>query len=250
MNKTTKFGVILVLASVYILSVMFMQTFAQPVGVTVTNITTLSQGVSPDSRTDEGGTITIMNVAVNQQNFAWKAYVGNITATLTLDDSNGFTIYDWSIAQASLSGELYATRWSSITWTNISCANQSIIASEQSAVAMSAGDSDSINQTFNYSTHPTYVIAGTTLTNGTCRSLYTHHNRSSQVDNESSSVFSEIIVQNVQDRLIYVTQLETDMFAYSSNATNNITYDFQLIVAENDLAGNTTTYYFYAEIDS
>lgn len=249
MNKKIRLIILMTLTAVYIFSILFIETHADPVGATITNITTVGASPSPDSRSDEGGSITTLLVSATQQNFAWKAYIGNISGTLTLDDSNGNTIYDWTIAQGSISGEIYATRFSSILWTNVTCANQTIITTEETEMNMGAADVDNINHTFSFTKHPSYTIAGTVVTNSTCQSLYTYMNQTAQNDNESS-FFSEIIIQNTQDRLIYVGNLESDVSSYGSNISTNVTYDFQIIVADNDAGGNQTTYYFYAELDS
>lgn len=237
-------GIVLLLVAFTFILVQ--QTSADPVGVGVDSNTTVTGSWSPASRADDGGTFTTMVLSVTQQNYAWKAYIGNITATLTLDDSNGKTIYDWSLNQASLSGELYASRSGSLLWTGLECANGTTISSEESAVNINSGDTDSINNTFNYTKHPTLVVAGTTITNSTCRALYTYYNGSVQSNNESS-YFPEIIVQNTGGDMIYVTELEQDSTSY---VNDSITYDFQMLVPDDDTASQITTYYFYAEINS
>ncbi|MBU1854963.1 MAG: hypothetical protein KKF89_04545 [Nanoarchaeota archaeon] len=250
MNKTTKLTIILLSTLIYVFSVLLVQTGAEPVGATVSNISTVSQVATAGDRDDNGGTITTINVNVSQQNYAWKAYVGNITGTLSLDDANGYTIYEWSLTQSNLSGEIYATRYSSLSWTDIACANSTIIAAEQTAVNMSVTDGDNINATFSKEKHPTFIVAGETLANSSCPVFYTYYNGTSQADAESSK-FPEIIIQNSEERLVYVTKLEKDVAAYTVNSTGqNHTYDFQFLVADDDRAGQITTYYFYAELDS
>ena len=70
---------------------------ADPAGATVSdNVTATAATYFPDNRSDAGGTITTMVLSAVQQNDKWKAYVGNVSGSLTLDDSNGYTIYRWA----------------------------------------------------------------------------------------------------------------------------------------------------------
>ncbi|MFC2135539.1 hypothetical protein ACFLTH_13075 [Bacteroidota bacterium] len=248
-SKKIKLVISLVLVVIYIFSALLIETHADPVGASATNTSTSSSVPSSDNRSDEGGSITTLQVSVTQQNFAWKAYVGNMTGSLTLDDANGRTIYDWTISQSSLAGQMFASRISSISWANLACANVTNIQAEETVLTMGATDGDNINHTFSYTEHPTYVIAGQTIYNSTCRSLFTYVNSTAQQDNETS-VFSEIVLQNTNGQLIFVTDLESDEFGYSANGAINRTFDFQLIVPDNDEANNQTTYFFYAEIDA
>lgn len=244
--KKLKLAMVLIAVIVYVFSVLLMSTYADPSGASISNPNTVSGVSTPDSRSDEGGTFTTMGVSVVQQNFAWKAYIGNITATLTLDDANGYTIYDWSINQGSITGELYATRFNTVAWTGIQCANDTTIAAENTNISMGSGDGDNINSTFSFVNHTSLIIAGTTITNSTCKTLYPYYNGSAQIDNESSK-FPEILIQNSEDKLIYVSNFESDETTYTDG---NETLDFQMLLPDDDSSGIITTYYFYAEIDS
>ncbi|MFH1770584.1 MAG: hypothetical protein ABH828_03430 [archaeon] len=246
MNQKTKFAFLLLTALLYIFSILMIETVADPVGTVITNVSTVTGAATPASRVDDGGTISILQINVTQQNYAWKAYVGNISATLTLDDNNGYTIYDWSLVQGSLAGELYVTRNASSSWSGIACASGSTIDTELNSINMSPSDGDTINTTFNHVNHSSMVLAGTTIDNSTCRALHTYYNGSSQGDDETS-YYEEILIQNTNGNLIYVTNLEADKTSY---VNDSFTYDFQLLVAEDDRASQITTYYFYAEIDS
>ncbi|MBU1854679.1 MAG: hypothetical protein KKF89_03085, partial [Nanoarchaeota archaeon] len=197
---------------------------------------------SPGTRADDGGTITTLRVDATQQNPAWKAYVGNISGTLVLDDSNNRSIYEWSLA--SLTGEILAVR-SSVSWSTLSCATNATIASEQTTLTMTSGDIDSINHTFNHSTHKQFVVAGNTLTASTCRVAYPYVNDSAQSPSVSAQ-FQEILMNDSSSNLIYAASLETNVAGYH----NESLYDFQMIVPDNDQAGQITTYYFYVELDS
>src|SRR3989344_8533797 len=57
-----------------------------------------------------GGYIFTINLTGETQNARWKAFIGNASGVLTLDDSSGNTIYDWTLSTTT--GEVYATRQS------------------------------------------------------------------------------------------------------------------------------------------
>jgi len=231
-----------------LLAIMFILTVAlfvrgDPVGGEIQLNFTSYRSVSPDNRSDEGGTINTINVQAVQQNAAWKAYVGNISGSLVLDDSSDKSIFEWSLS--SLTGEILASRSGSLTWSSLSCASEAVLLAEHSALNMGQGDVDNINKTFSWSNHKTFTVAGNTLTGNSCSALGTYINDTAQADS-ATAYFQEILVNDSSSNLIYVAELETNLVGY-----NNVsTFDFQMLVADNDQAGQITTYYFYVELDS
>lgn len=224
-----------------LLQVFAIFVYADPTGTSITyNSTDAGAIASPDNRSDAGGSITTMVLDAVQQNAKWKAYVGNITGTLTLDDSNGKTIFDWSLAAASITGEVYASRAASITWSNINCSAPATITNEQTAIGFTPTDVDSIQNTFNESTHPAFTTAGRTIAANTCNATSTYVNASKQA--QASSYFPEILMGDGSN-LVYATPIKQDTFGYD----NTSKVDFQLILAD-DPSVTATTYYFYAEI--
>jgi hypothetical protein len=240
MKKTTKFSIAAVLLISYMLMIMVLVK-GEPVGGSVTNISTTQYQVAAQSRSDEGGTITTINVDATQQNYGWKAYVGNISGTLVLDDAAGKSVYEWSLT--ALTGEILVTRASGITWTSLSCADTSVITSEETTLNMGGTAIDNIQNTFADTTHNTFTIAGTALDN--CPTAYPYVNDTSQAA-DLSSIYQEILINDTAGNLIYVGNLEIDPIGYDEVNT----YDFQLIVPDNTAANNQTTYYFYVELDS
>lgn len=215
--------------------------FADPAGLTITsNTTDYGRTLTPGNRSDPGGTITTLLVDAAQQNSQWKAYVGNITGSLRLEDSAGNSIYQWSLSEASVTGEIYASRASSITWSLTNCSTAATIIAEQTALGMSAVSVDSIHYTFNETTHPSFPVAGRTMANCNATSTFVNNARQSQ----ASADFPEMLLHDTTN-LIYATIINQDNQGYSG--TN--TYDFQMIVADNPTTVSTT-YYFYAELGS
>ncbi|HJX06091.1 MAG TPA: hypothetical protein VJ461_05240 [Candidatus Nanoarchaeia archaeon] len=225
--------------------------YADPSGAIVTNLSTETYSVSPTSRTDLGGTITTVDLSTTMQDTAWKAYVGNITGTLVLKNSDGWSIFEWWLNSSSFTGNVFVSRNGSVSWDDIMCANNTIIGSEQNFLGMDSTDSDNINKTFNWTAHKSMTISGVgTITNGTCPSAATYINGTYQTINQDTTKFQEILLYD-KANLVYATFIDQNSWGYDNNASvNSSIYDFQLIVAENNTAQTGTTYYFYADIAS
>lgn len=215
--------------------------FALPSAPSITYVSNSTSTSSLQNRSvDEKGTITVVTLDANQQDYKWKAYVGNITGKVALDDANGMSIYDWNLGTAG-GGEVYVSRFSNINWNNISCANQTSIDTEQIGVSMGAGASDSISATFNETTHRDFNVS-TTLISG-CRSTATYVNGNPQVMN-STARFQEMLLRDSgTNNMIYSTFIEA-----AQNGYDNLPHDFQLLVAENESATVPSTYFFWVEL--
>ncbi|MFH1916372.1 MAG: hypothetical protein ABIJ21_03850 [Nanoarchaeota archaeon] len=220
---------------------------ALPVGptISVTDNSTISS--TPYSLANAGGYLYYGSISATQQNYAWKAYIGNVTGLFTLDDTEGRTIYDWSVNASELTGEIYATRNNSIDWTWINCSNSSVRDNETTFFGMVDSAPDSINSTFNESTHKPMQVATSTINESTCRMTSTYVNDTKQTVSVNS-VFQELLLMDAHFSLIYATFIEQDQFNYQTNSTDNVTSDFQLILPENKTLATPTTYYFYVEI--
>lgn len=224
------------------ISLLAYTAFADPSGTSITFNSTNPGGTqTAGNRSDAGGTITTLILDAVQQNTKWKAYLGNITGTLTLDDSNGNTIFDWSLAAAGITGEVYVTSATSITWGSIACATQGTIDTEHTALGILGNSVDSINATFNETTHPQIIVAGQTIGANSCgfaASTFVSDTREAQ----ASATFPEVLLHDTTN-LVYATPINQDSTSYDGASTA----DFQLIVAD-DPTVTDTTYYFYAEI--
>lgn len=239
MNKKTRWFFLGILA-VILCSQLLWALPAGPVINYVSNSTAAS--VSTSRNQDEKGTITVININSNQQDYKWKAYVGNVTGKLALDDATTSTIYDWSLA--TINGEVYVSRASSINWANVSCVNQTVINNEQAFFGMSPLARDSINGTFNHTVHASFLVGTKNITASSCRSAFTYVNDAAQTISETAK-FQEILLRDdIVGSMIYTTILEQDQLSYDGSST----YDFQLIVAENESSTTPTNYYFYVEL--
>jgi hypothetical protein len=211
-----------------------------PAGSTFTYNQTINYTPTPAaSIITAGGSFTTLNLNITAQTPRWKAYVGNVTGIMTLDDGSGKSIYDWT--PGVIQGEVYATRNTTPQWANVGCGLQVAIDEEQTALNINATAADSVNNTFVNMSHKGFYTGVVPIANSTCRSIATYVNDTRQAETEAA-VFQELILSDPWS-MIYVTLIENNQVGF-----NNMVYDFQLIVPNDEYAGTPTTYYFYAEI--
>jgi hypothetical protein len=213
---------------------------AAPQGASITyNYTENASVRSADSHTAAGGSFTTLILNVTSQTSKWKAYVGNVTGALTLDNSNNMTIYNWALTVVQ--GEVYVSRNNSITFSSLTCANRGNITAEDTYLGINSSSDDSINKTFNQSIHKSFVIGGTgTIQNSTCFAIATYINDTSQPASENAT-FQEILLTD-GTHPVFVAILNDNKQGFDFG-----NYDFQLIVPDNPTEVSTT-YYFYAEL--
>ena len=238
MRKPTKISIGMLALVFLVASAMI--AYATPSGPIVTFISNETKQVAAARIINtSGGTITTMRLNATTQNPRWKAYVGNVTGSLVLDDANDNTVFDWTLT--SVSGEIYATRSSaSINWTGANCSNSTIISLEDKALNQTSRD-DNITKTFSTQSHRGFFVGTREILQNTCFSVHTYVNSTSQ-----QSLFEEVILydgtNDTNGNIIYATPLEQDAYGF-----DNITYDFQMIVPEVGLPSwsSSTAYYFY-----
>ncbi len=186
-----------------------------------------------------GGSITTMVLNVTTQNLRWKAYVGNVTGSLVLDDAGSYTIYDWDMI--SILGEIYATRSpSSISWPDINCSTAVNITNEEIYLYHTSNPNDNISTTFAVKSHAAFYTGNVKIDADNCFSLHTYVN-----DTNQDAAFEEFLLHD-GNNMIYTTIIEEDIPGYAPNET----FDFQMILPENGLANwtSSTAYYFYVEL--
>jgi hypothetical protein len=217
-----------------------MFSIADPTGATiVSNTSQTPTSASAGTVTTAGGSFTTLILNATMQTPRWKAYVGNASGRFSLQDATNMSIYDWDLA--AVSGEVYASRNNSITWSSIRCAVNATVATEQVQLNITTTKEDSINRTFNNTVHRGFYVGTTLIANSTCRAIATYVNNSRQAAAENAS-FQEILLDDTQ-RLVYVTLLEQDRQGY-----NNAPFDFQMIVAESEFNPSPSPYYFWVEL--
>jgi hypothetical protein len=108
---------------------------------------------------------------------------------------------------------------------------------------MSSTSRDNINSTFNYTTHKSFLVGTVNISQSSCRSTATYINDAAQ-SISVSSLFQEVLLRDTTNsNLLYAGMIDNDQAGYNSN-----TFDFQVIVGENESSSIPTNYYFYVEL--
>ena len=214
---------------------------AQPSGANITsNITETKTPAAAEFLNTSGGTFTTVLLSAITQNLKWKAYAGNVTGVLTLDDSGNYSIYQWTISE--FTGEVYASRNSSVSWPNIQCANLTHVANEEKIMNHTTSNLDSINNTFSSQLHKGFYVGNVQIIQSDCKSTFTWANDTAQTPSIDAP-FQELLLYDGIG-LVYATFIDdnTQGFNYKD-------YDFQMILADRGVGGySATKYYFYMEL--
>ncbi len=237
-NKNTfMMTVIFLLLLLFIIN----NSYGQPAGANITfNTSETKTPAAAQSLNTSGGSFTTLILSSETQNLRWKAYAGNVTGVLTLDDSGNYSIFQWSASP--ITGEVFATRNNSINWPNIRCANSTHITSEEVQMNHTTSNSDSINSTFSSTIHRSFYVGVVPITQSTCQTVFTWVNDTAQAASVSAP-FQEVLLSDGAS-LIYGTFIDDNTQGFNFNR-----YDFQMIVAEKGVGGYPNTrYYFYMEL--
>ncbi len=239
--KDYRMMTIIVLVLVTLISVGVSAAPAGPSATLVRNETADPTSASVINTT--GGSITTMVLNVTAQNLKWKAFVGNVTGQLALQDASGYSIFDWALS--NVVGEVYATRSpTTVSWSDIECSNITHISNEEIALNHTSNPDDNISATFSTKDHDSFYTGIIEITENSCYSIHTNVNNQSQ-----NTDFEEVILYDGTDEsngdIVYATKLEQDAAGF-----DNEPYDFQMIVPEVGMPGwsSSTAYYFYVEL--
>lgn len=240
MNRRTFLALIIAFAIILSLRLGTTSVIAAPGGTNIAYNNTETYTPQPAAGiTTAGGTFTTLLLNTTTQTMRWKAYAGNISGKLTLDDGGNYTIYDWTLAM--ISGEVFASRSNSIAWSDINCSNRTNIYSEENSMNISESNDDSINKTFKNTIHKGFVVGDQLIRNSTCPAIATYINDTSQAPLENST-FQEIMLHDGTNA-VFATLLEPNITGF-----NNQKYNFQMILPEKGIPSAPTTYYFFAEL--
>lgn len=233
-----------------------------PTTVTVAGSGRFTNNSGPGTLQAEAGNVTALVFTSTRVTQTWQGYYGNLTGTITLDDANNQTLYDWSLPNPS--GEVYSSNGSIVTWSNIYCMNVSgtrnasgvpgtskaVSNINGSQIELNFGinitDTDGLNETFN----DTYTDAigfrvgsiGIDVSDGCSLA----HPYTTEV--YLSTGWQELLLSD-NASLIFTALIRENANGFQTGTTD--TYDFQMLVLENGHVGSetaTTPYYFFVEL--
>lgn len=237
-----KLGVSIFTLALFILAAVATVVYAAPNSPTaLTPIQSSSRDLSTESVKSAnavGGNVTEINIAAITITKSWQGYYGNITGQITLQDGNNNTFYNWSMT--SLSGRVYATRNSSLSWTTINCTNAGNRTLEETYLGQVATDSDSVSNTFSATAHPAFNVSTSQINANTCFTTNGYVNNNSQ-----SANYTMLLLQSRTD-IIYATIMNSSVVGFDGRQ-----HDFELLVGENEHTGSlgVTPYYFFTEFN-
>ena len=203
------------------------------VNISVINSSRMIDDPSAKISDSMAGNLTQMNINAFTQTTGWQGYYGNISATISLLNSNGSSFYDWS--GIGNNGEIFASRSSSILWDSIACTSPAAIGVEDTHIGKSAIEADSVINTFNDTTHPTLNVLSKQLNNCPSRKL---NGPNGTADNNFWNIL--ISDNNGDGNIIYTGIVKDNVMSFA-----NKTSDFELIVGARS---QVDKYYFYVEI--
>ena len=197
----------------------------------------------------QAGNVTALTINATRITKRWQGYYGNITGTITLDDADNNTLYDWKMA--SPEGEIYAVNASAVSWPDVFCFNFSNNKSQgqsnlqkfngtdlEGSLGIGPTDGDGVDETFNRTFTGTFQVGSKTINSESGCSLV-----SLNVNDVADELnFNETILTD-NNSVIYTTLLEQDKTGFQGS-----TLDFQMIVGENGDVSGPSTYYFYVEL--
>src|SRR3989344_3188206 len=168
-GKITLWPAILAFGAFIFLAIMYVQ--AEPVGGNVSQIGSPQRYTLQNISTAisaQAGNSTELLVNGNRVTKFWQGYYGNVTGNIMLGTADGSNLYTWGAGLVT--GEIYASRNNSrINWTSVGCANTTQVQNEDTFLdANPLFSRDSVNQTFNFTTHPSFEIGGRVVVG--CRS--------------------------------------------------------------------------------
>ncbi len=221
------------------------------------------------------GFIHTVNIEEKQPTFKWVGVVGNISGSYALQDSHGYALYDWTMT--TVKGEIYATRHGGTyipNWEYMECATsgnitQEVIQLNHTTTYGATANEDALDTTFTEDGadfNAFYIGQDVRITDSaTCSGVNLNMNDSHSsvgknwtelalVDNYGDGSapgdgFYETETPGVRykQRLTFVSILQNGSMGYHVNNT----YNFQMLLPQSGLAGDTVAniaYYFYVEL--
>ncbi len=201
-----------------------------PDGATVVKgIAQTKPATSSGSVVAQGGNITNVNLTATVQTNVWQGFFGEVTGSITLRDASFDQMYSWSLN--GLTGEVFASRNSSIPWGSVAGVTKCTIDE-----ALTGTGSDRVNRTFKQNASLSPFTIGTISVTSACETFTYVSNATQQTS------FQEIIVNTTGVRSIYATKIYSNTTGFDGKR-----HDYQMIVPETSTSA-VTTYFFFVEL--
>ena len=220
---------------------------AQPNGADNVNVVSSERRLttSPQTTDAEAGNVTELKIDGTAITQHWTGFYGNVSGTITLDDAENNTMYDWQLA--SPRGEVYAVDSGTVSWSSLICANITHVTTEQQDYSISADNVDNITETFSQTTHPAFYVGTLSFSADEC-----NYSLSTYVDDaaDSARTFNEtLLYDDTNHNIVYTALLGNDNNGFKTGTADK--YDFQMLVPENGTHADTATtpYYFFVELE-
>jgi len=215
------------------------ETGNAPSGANVTVISSERAPIDPPGNVSAyAGNVTELSVTAHSTTQSWQGYFGNVSGTIQLTDGSDNVLYNWSTV--SPNGEVYATRAFDVNFATVSCAESSVISTEEAFIGQLSSDADSVSNTFTTPNHPEFFVGAVNISMNSCNSTNIYGPSGVQ-----SFYFYEVLLADGASNIIYTSILEQGKQGFDT-----MLHDFEMIVGEDGHEGNigTTNYYFYVEL--
>ena len=255
MKKISFLALVLLIVSIFSVFVLA-ETQQTPIGPdTLTELNSSRKVLSAiPTKNAYAGNVSALEISTAVITNGWQGYFGNITGTITLDDSSNNTMYDWYLANPE--GEIYSTTAAVTSWDNVLCADAENISYHENETynfnrhangsIKPVQDVDGIDETFNKAFAGDFYVGSTKISVASgCSAAYLYVNSAA----DAAGTFSEVLLldnSTENGNLVFASIL----FPGGSAGFDGAPHDFQMLVAEDGHNGNeaTTLYYFYVEI--
>ncbi|MBI4154189.1 hypothetical protein HY501_02545 [Candidatus Woesearchaeota archaeon] len=231
---------------------------------TTVNSTRRAPG-SPAQLAAVAGNVTELVISGYTVTQSWQGYYGNVTGTITLEDSGGNVLYNWTATNPN--GEIYASN-KTVLWTSIQCFNFTATGTMNLSADVSNGGGyslsglnlsglhqlysinntnppvDSVNITFfETNVHQMFFTGPFQFDSAECPTAYMHDNSGAK----TAGSFEEVLLWDpLTNQTVFASLLEDNLLGFDQRS-----HDFEMIVLEDGHGTDTanTLYYFYVEIE-
>ena len=213
--------------------------------VTVDNGTaeTKNYAASVGSNDSIGGYVTELNLTGTQQTDKWQGYYGNVSGTIKLSDSNGYTMESWDAA--SPVGEVYAIVSGSLPASWAAFATGTVTLTDlDTAFGIDSSALDGAVETFTVQSS-TFDLAGTAVTQSN-RAVKTDGAVVDDATWETVALYDGDGTTQADYLFAGIINQNQPSFKSQEPGVTDLC-DFQMIVPEDPDSG-ATTYYFYMEM--